>query len=195
MLCAGMVTPPPFLRIILAAALVAGLGGCSSRGRHRPPAPPNTPIDLDEQRPAPVRPAAVEPLPPPRPLPPPPPVEEPPPPPSRRQVNTGCGPGAGERFSVQSVAATDVLNVRSEPDPRATVLGELPPDATGIIGTEETARVGSSIWRKVRCQKTIGWVNERFLAPEGGAPPAQEPEPQPEPEPPKKKGGPDPKLW
>jgi hypothetical protein len=113
-------------------------------------------------------------------------------------VNTGCGPGAGERFFVQGVAATDTLNVRAEPDPRAAVLGELPPDATGVIGTEETARVGSSIWRKVRCQRTIGWVNERFLAPEGGQPPPpqqQEPEPQPEPEPPKKKGGPDPKLW
>jgi hypothetical protein len=197
MLWPGMATKPLHtIRVVLAAALAVGLGGCPGRTRHHPPTPPNSNIDLD-----PLAPPARTPPPLPPPTPPPPPVEEPPPPatpppPPPRRVATGCGNGDGERFSVQGVAATDTLNVRSEPDPRASVLGQLQPDSTGVIGTEETARVGNSIWRKVRCQHLVGWVNERFLSSEGQPQQPEQPEPQPEPEAPvKKKSGTDPKLW
>jgi hypothetical protein len=69
---------------------------------------------------------------------------------------------------VQGVAADDVLNVRESPDKAAAVLGGLPPDATGVRGTANRRRVGSSIWREVECGNLRGWVNERFLARETG---------------------------
>jgi hypothetical protein len=74
------------------------------------------------------------------------------------------GSGKGERLAVQGVAANDVLNVREAPDKASTILGELPPDATGVRGTANRRRVGSSTWREVECGNLHGWVNERFLA-------------------------------
>jgi hypothetical protein len=64
------------------------------------------------------------------------------------------------------VDAADQLNVRNDPDPRAEVIGALPPDASGVLGMGEEQRVGSAVWRKVKCQKLVGWVNAKFLAPE-----------------------------
>jgi hypothetical protein len=75
------------------------------------------------------------------------------------------GSGKGERFAVQGVAANDVLNVREAPDKASAILGELPPDATGVHGTANRRRVGSSTWREVDCGNLHGWVNERFLSP------------------------------
>jgi hypothetical protein len=74
----------------------------------------------------------------------------------------------GELLSVQGVAANDVLNIREAPDHTSTILGELPPDATGVHGTANRKRVGGSNWREVECGKLRGWVNERFLARESG---------------------------
>jgi hypothetical protein len=112
---------------------------------------------------------------------PPPPVPPPPPPPPPDDDSGSCGNGPGERFAVQGVAEADFLNVRSSPDPRAEILGQLPPDAIGIIDMAEEQRVGNATWRKVRCQKLIGWVNERFIVPQTEEP--QRPEPPPPPEP------------
>ena len=54
--------------------------------------------------------------------------------------------------------------MRQAPDKASAILGELPPDATGVRGTANRRRVGSSVWREVECGNLHGWVNERFLA-------------------------------
>ena len=74
------------------------------------------------------------------------------------------GDEKGELLSVHGVAADDVLNVRESPDRASTILGELPPDATGVRGTANRKRIGASSWREIECGKLRGWVNERFLA-------------------------------
>ena len=71
------------------------------------------------------------------------------------------GAGKGPRFAVWGVDPSDVLNVRAEPNAKSEVLGELPPNATGVslAGDKD---VGS--WRKIECGKISGWVNGRFLS-------------------------------
>jgi hypothetical protein len=84
---------------------------------------------------------------------------------------SACAPGAsGPRFAVHGVDATDTLNVRSSPDAKSDVLGQLPPSATGVVGIGHPQKVGTSTWRKVRCGQLVGWVNDRFLDPQGEAP-------------------------
>jgi len=144
------------------------LVGCNHRRNvRRPPAPPPTPLALDEES-APA-PHPVRPPPPPAPVvPPPPPLprHDPPPEPPPVAENFGqCGRGPGERFDVEGVDAADTLNVRTAPDARAEVLGQLPPDATGVLGMEGEQRVGPAVWRKVKCRNLVGWVNARFLIP------------------------------
>jgi len=73
---------------------------------------------------------------------------------------------------VQGVAADDALNVRFTPDSSALVLASIPSSATQIEGIGAPTTVGTTRWQRVRHGGTIGWVNARFLAPDGGAPPA-----------------------
>jgi hypothetical protein len=83
-----------------------------------------------------------------------------------------CEPGSlkGKRFSVQGVAASDVLNVRAEPTAKSAILGKLAPDATGVRGTSNRISAGGSTWQEVECGQLHGWVNERFLEREAAAP-------------------------
>jgi hypothetical protein len=146
--------------------MALALIGCDHRRTvRRPPAPPPTPLALDEESPPPpVRPPAPPArvvLPPP-PLPPPNPEPPPDPKPAGEDL-AQCGRGPGERFTVEGVDAADTLNVRDRPDARAEVLGQLPSDATGILGMDEEQQVGSSVWRKIKCRNLVGWVNARFL--------------------------------
>jgi hypothetical protein len=177
-----MLSPSKLLAITAVAALFLGSGCRSRRIVRRPPAPPPTPLAIDED-PLPARPQPARPPPPlPVPLPPPPPPPLPPDPAPAAEEDPGsCGRGPGERFAVQGVDAADFLNVRSQADPRATILGQLPPDASGIIDMGEEQRVGNATWRKVRCQKLIGWVNSRFIVPLAAEEPAPAKAPPPEP--------------
>jgi hypothetical protein len=75
-----------------------------------------------------------------------------------------CGRGPGERFAVSGVDASDTLNVRSEPDPQAEVLGQLPAGTSGVRAAGQRRVIGKSSWREVECGTVRGWVNERFLA-------------------------------
>jgi hypothetical protein len=143
-----------------------------------PPAPPPPPppaareLTVESSTPVPMPPrrasrhlAAAAPAPAPTPQP------EPARPSADRPPGSRCegGTAKGERLSVQGVAADDVLNVREAPDKAAAVLGALPPDATGVRGTQNRRRVGASIWREVECGNLRGWVNERFLARDTGS--------------------------
>lgn len=104
------------------------------------------------------------------------------------------GPGAPraeadgpDYYRVRGVAANDVLNIRAEPDPHGTKLGEIPPHGTcirnlgcqGGLSFEEFSTLSPAEqerrarehprWCKVEYQGVTGWVAGHYLA-EGDCP-------------------------
>lgn len=87
-----------------------------------------------------------------------------------------------EFFEVRDVAKRDVLNVRAEPDPRATKVGEIPHDGTCIRNLECRGGLNlleimdlspaeqkkrereNPLWCKVEYRGVTGWVAGRHLA-------------------------------
>lgn len=69
-------------------------------------------------------------------------------------------------FAVKGVAASDVLNVRDQPDGKQ-IIGHVPPGARGlvVIGPRTKAASGGT-WVKIRLGDISGWVNVRFLGPD-----------------------------
>jgi len=85
-------------------------------------------------------------------------------------------------YRVVSVAPGDVLNIRVEPDPRSTKVGEIPPGAhcvrnlgcrggltfeefTTLDEAQRAARLRESPrWCNVEYQGQLGWVAGRYLA-------------------------------
>jgi uncharacterized protein YgiM (DUF1202 family) len=76
----------------------------------------------------------------------------------------------GKWFRVDGVAADDVLNIRSKPDAKASVLGSIPPAEEHVEGVGAPNTVGRGTWQRVRYAGVVGWVNARFLT-AGGSPP------------------------
>jgi hypothetical protein len=92
---------------------------------------------------------------------------------------TADGP---DYYRVTGVAATDVLNIRSEPDPHAPKVGEIPPDGicvrnlgcrgglsfqefTELSTAEKEQRLRENPrWCRIEYQGVTGWVAGRFLA-------------------------------
>ena len=72
----------------------------------------------------------------------------------------------GQRFSVQGVDPSDVLNIRSGPSPTHEVVGTIPPDGSGVIPVGGRRQLGPSVWREVSYRGVRGWVNDRFLVEE-----------------------------
>ncbi len=68
-------------------------------------------------------------------------------------------------YRVVGVASNDRLNVRATPSTRAAVVGRLRHDASGIIASGRTARVGRGLWAEITLRRVRGWVNARFLVP------------------------------
>lgn len=68
-------------------------------------------------------------------------------------------------YDVTGVAADDVLNVRSEPDPAASRLGALAPGATGIEVVRLSPEGG---WGLVNAGEEAGWVSMRYLSRQPG---------------------------
>ena len=66
-------------------------------------------------------------------------------------------------FSVHRVDSSDVLHVRAEPNPQSTVVGDLAPDASGVVATGGEKQIGPSVWREITFGSIRGWVNGRFL--------------------------------
>ncbi len=67
-------------------------------------------------------------------------------------------------YRVAFVAANDALNVRRRPDSESAVIGQLPPDATGIVVAGEGQSVrGGGFWLPVDTPVGSGYVNSRFL--------------------------------
>ena len=80
-------------------------------------------------------------------------------------------------YAVTGVAADDMLNVRSGPGVGNMITGMLPPNATGILPTGQSAQSadGGTWWQIAdpALPGGTGWVNARFLAPAQAAPPQQ----------------------
>lgn len=68
-------------------------------------------------------------------------------------------------YDVAGVAAGDVLNIRAEGRADAALIGTLARNARGIEVVEE-----SRGWGLVNSGEGSGWVNMRYLAPQGGPP-------------------------
>ncbi len=71
-------------------------------------------------------------------------------------------------YRVTGVAADDVLNVRSGPGVENTIVGMLPPNASGITPTGQSAQAadGGTWWQIANpvLPGGTGWVNAQFLA-------------------------------
>lgn len=76
-------------------------------------------------------------------------------------------------FRVTRVARSDVLNIRERVDDQASIsgtkiLGRIPANGSGVLGSGATLMVGRTRWFEVRYKDTRGWVNGRFLKPVSG---------------------------
>ena len=84
---------------------------------------------------------------------------------------------AGRYYSVVNVDADDTLNVRTGVGPGGslgdtTIVGELPPDATGIEATGRTVEFEGRRWREILHDGDAAWVAARFLEAEDRFPEA-----------------------
>jgi uncharacterized membrane protein len=73
-------------------------------------------------------------------------------------------------YRVTGVMPSDRLNVRERVDDQdkisaTKILGQIPANGRGILGSGATQRVGNTRWFEVRYGEVRGWVNGRFLAP------------------------------
>jgi len=137
---------------IVAIAFVGGIGAASC-GHAQKASPPPAPASA--AAPAPREPEFWNPDAAPSAL-----VAQPTPPPPERPMPITSD---GRAFSVRGVDASDVLFVRSAPGPRNSVVGQLSPDASGIVLTGPRRKVGGGEWVEITHGQTHGWVNARFL--------------------------------
>lgn len=69
----------------------------------------------------------------------------------------------GETLAVASVAADDVLNVRTRPGPDFDVVFTAEPTAQDLTATGHNRRLGGHIWAEVKRGSERGWANTEFL--------------------------------
>lgn len=77
-----------------------------------------------------------------------------------------------DAWIVWGVAGGDVLNVRVAPGASTPVVTTLAPDATGIRRFHPGETVGEHLWTPIEVPGGAGWVNARFLRPQGPPTPA-----------------------
>jgi len=84
---------------------------------------------------------------------------------------SGLSLAAGRyEYRVVGVAPADALNIRERPEnqgeiSKARIIGRIPSNAAGVLGSGATQRIGKARWYEVRYRDLRGWVNGRFLAP------------------------------
>lgn len=66
-------------------------------------------------------------------------------------------------YGVFRVRMNDSLNLRSLPELRAKVVGQIPSDGKGLQYLGETKVVGKEVWVKLKFGETAGWVNQSYL--------------------------------
>ena len=80
--------------------------------------------------------------------------------------------GEARSFRVEGVAEGDVLNIRYKADADSPLAGSIPAGAAHVEGLDAPKTVGSATWQRVRYGGVTGWVNARFLKPNGPGAPA-----------------------
>jgi len=81
--------------------------------------------------------------------------------------------GEARSFRVEGVAEGDVLNIRYKADADSPLAGSIPAGAPHVDGLGAAKTVGSATWQRVRYGGVTGWVNARFLKPNGGGAPSR----------------------
>ena len=71
---------------------------------------------------------------------------------------------ASERYIVSGVESWDTLNIRSEPNAKSTIIGEIPSNGSAVNSDGQQVGAGRSTWIKVNWNGVNGWVNKRYLA-------------------------------
>src|SRR5262245_22235193 len=67
-------------------------------------------------------------------------------------------------YRVTGVSANDTLNVRAEPGRTDTLVGQIPPNATGIrVAQCKRVPPTNATWCFIQYQALSGWVNGRFI--------------------------------
>ena len=81
--------------------------------------------------------------------------------------------GAAKSFRVEGVAEGDVLNIRYKADADSPLAGSIPAGAPHVDGLGAPKTVGAATWQRVRYGGVTGWVNARFLKPNGAGAPSR----------------------
>jgi len=71
---------------------------------------------------------------------------------------------AAERYIVSGVESWDTLNIRSQPNAKSAIIGEIPADGQNINSNGETRGNGRTTWLRVTYNGVSGWVSKRYLA-------------------------------
>jgi len=71
---------------------------------------------------------------------------------------------AAERYIVSGVESWDTLNLRSQPNAKSAIIGEIPANGQNINSNGETRGNGRTTWIRVTYNGVSGWVSKRYLA-------------------------------
>ena len=71
---------------------------------------------------------------------------------------------AAERYIVSGVESWDTLNIRSQPNAKSAIIGEIPANGQNINSNGQERVNGRSTWIRVNYNGVSGWVSKRYLA-------------------------------
>lgn len=76
-------------------------------------------------------------------------------------------PEPTQSYRVVDVAEDDELNIRQQPDAASEIVGTLHSGADRIVVAGTRVEMNGSVWWQVAGEDGLGWVNARYLAPDG----------------------------
>ncbi len=71
---------------------------------------------------------------------------------------------AAERYIVSGVESWDTLNIRSQPNAKSAIIGEIPANGQNINSNGQESGNGRTTWVRVTYNGVSGWVSKRYLA-------------------------------
>lgn len=74
---------------------------------------------------------------------------------------------ATDVYVVTGVPSGQFLNMRSSAGTGNAITGRIPFNGQGVVTTGEEKKVNGTLWAKVYSNGVGGWVNKRYLLPEG----------------------------
>ncbi len=74
---------------------------------------------------------------------------------------------ATDVYVVTGVPSGQFLNMRSGAGTGNAITGRIPFNGQGVVTTGEEKKVNGTLWAKVYSNGVGGWVNKRYLLPEG----------------------------